>query len=78
VDISAPHPTTPYSALLLPYPLHLGLHPLPHPPGPLRSMAGNVLTLFPDFLPGLPQISKTLNLNTQPEGQQDLLKSSKD
>lgn len=32
--VSAPHPTTPSSALLLLYPLHLGLRPLPHPPAP--------------------------------------------
>lgn len=42
-------------------------------------MAENVLTLFPDsFFLVQPQVSKTLNLNTQPEGRQDLLKSSKD
>ena len=52
---------------------------LPHPTGHCRSMAVIFLTLFLTFfLPGLPQVFKTLKMNTQSEGQQGLLKSSKD
>lgn len=45
----------------------------------LQINGSNFLYPFPDFfLPGLPQVFKTLKMNTQSEGQQGLLKSSKD